>query len=249
MILIAGYFFIGIAGGMYLSLTFIFADAYLGLGAKLPLIFMSSLMIGTLSLGVWYRLANHLGKKFVWGLSTLFYIAGLVGIGLLTPGEASFIPLLLLKSLIYIGLVASGVVMPSLLADIIDYGTLKSGNVSSASYFSIHVFLIKITAAVGGAMGLALAGWYGFDATVTVHSGDTLFGLYLGAVYLPIVFLLIKLFLITLIPINARRHDIIRRRLDSRRQRTEDRAQKRQLPIPEATVSMNPQSAFVSAKE
>lgn len=229
----------GIGQGMWNGLMFIFADAYLGLSAKLPLIFMLSLMLGTLSLSIWYKLANRFGKKTVWCLGTLFYIAGLVGIGLLSPGEASFIPFLLLKSLVYIGLVASMVVMPSLLADIVDYGTLKSGSIDSASYFSGHIFLAKSTSAIGGALGLAIASWYGFDATVTEHSANTMVGLYLGAVYLPIFFLLVKLMVIVLIPINARRHAIIRQRLDARAARAAKKEISQQNAPQTSTPSIN----------
>ena len=63
---------------------------------------------------------------------------------------------------------------------------------------------------------MAIAGWYGFDATVTEHSTESVFGLFLSIAWLPLPFLLLSGVCMQLMPITAKRHVIIRRRLDAR---------------------------------
>ncbi len=77
------------------------------------------------------------------------------------------------------------------------------------------MFLGKFNIAVGGGLGLAIAGWYGLDATTTVQTAEGVVGLLIGMAWLPMFFILIALVLIVLSPINTRRHGIIRRRLDT----------------------------------
>jgi Na+/melibiose symporter-like transporter len=202
--------------GMWYGLMFIYTDTYLNLGDKLPQVFLVSVGISIVSLGFWYKLANHLGKKVVWGLGNLCYATALVGIACLAPEQSSFLPLLLMISFIYFGLTALGATGPSLLSDIIDYGTLKSGQDMGASYFSIYLIILKAVGAISASAGLAIAGWYGFDVTATAHTTEGTFGLRLGALYLPVLFILLSTLLITRIPINARRHAIVQRRLDAK---------------------------------
>ena len=84
-----------------------------------------------------------------------------------------------------------------------------------ASYFSIYLIILKAVGAISASAGLAIAGWYGFDVTATAHTTEGTFGLRLGALYLPVLFLIASTLLINQIPINARRHAIIRCRLDA----------------------------------
>ena len=76
--------------------------------------------------------------------------------------------------------------------------------------------MAKIGLAVGAGIGLAIAGWYGFDATVTTQKPENVVGLVFAMVWLPIFFLVSALIFNFLNPINSRRHKIIRRSLDFR---------------------------------
>ena len=215
MIFVAAFMFSGAGLGMFSSMLFIYVDAFLGLGEKLPLVYLMSMMLNVLSMLVWYKFAARLGKMFTWAAGMIIMIVGVLSMGLLMPGEGSFYALMALMALIFFG-AASLSITPSILADIIDYGCLKSGNDSAATYFSVYALLTKINAAIGGALGLAIAGWYGFDATQTTHTQKSVFGAHLSIAYLPALITLISLVFIVLTPINARRHALIRRRLDKR---------------------------------
>ncbi len=209
-------FFIGMGVGMWFSLLFIFADTYLDLGDKLPTIYVLSFVISTYLLGYWYKISVRWGKKVCWSIGVSFIIVGLIGTGALSPEDTNWTPLLIYTVLIYTGLAAGNMIAPSVLADIVDYGTWKFGVDRAATYFSFYTLIAKANIAIGGALGLAIAGLFGFDVATTTQSEDAVFGLRLAISWLPALITLISIIFIGLIPINAHRHRIISRRLEVR---------------------------------
>jgi Na+/melibiose symporter-like transporter len=161
-------------------------------------------------------LSARWGKKVTWGIAVILIAAGVASAGSLVPGERSFIPLLMINTLVVFGFAAYSILVPSMLADIIDYGNWKSGIELGGMYFSVFTLMGKATIAIGGALGLFIAGAYGFDPTVHTHAVDVIFGLRFAIAWLPASILLLALVFVVLAPINARRHAIIRRRLDNR---------------------------------
>ena len=217
LIVIAAFFFSGTGAGMVMALLFIFADSFLGLGEKLPLIYMLTMGASVISIGIWNKLSTILSKKTCWILGILITAIGVLGIGSLTPGVNSWLTLLFLQTLMFCGAMAGNIFTPSLLSDTIDYATWKFGQDYAGTYFSVYALIMKVNIAIGGAIGLIIAGHYKFDATINTHSPEQIFGLHLAIVYLPTLTILISLFFIALMPLNSRRNSIIRRRLDSRR--------------------------------
>ena len=215
LLLVAAYFFFLIAIGMWEALLFIFVDSHLGWGHLLPMAFCLSFSIGTLSVWLWYRLANRLGKKLTWGVGVLMSLTGILSNALLSS-ESNWFLLLLSMTLLYSGVSALQVTVPSLLSDIVDYGTWKFGRNQAATYFAVSKTVAKIGGAIGAALSLAIAGGYGFDPALTTNSEEAITGLRMTIAWLPLPFLLIAIWFVARIPINEHRHKIIRRRLDAR---------------------------------
>ena len=74
---------------------------------------------------------------------------------------------------------------------------------------------MKIAASIGSALGLALIGWAGYDATASEQTADATNALLMSMMWLPSGLTLAAIVLIFINPINAHRHGVIRRRLDS----------------------------------
>lgn len=216
----------GFGAGMCMTLLFLFIDSYLGLGAVFALLYVISHIFSISSVGLWALLANRWSKQTVWVIATGLLVTGMFGTGFLSPGYTNQVSLLLCLTLIYCGFAAIMVVAPSLLSDIIDYSTWKFKRDRGATFFSLFTLVNKTNVAIGGAVGMALAGWYGFDASATLHNPDSAFGLRLGIAWLPIPFLLLSLVFILRIPINPRRHAIIQRCLERQLNRTIKQQQK-----------------------
>lgn len=220
--------FFGVGLGMWFTLFFIFVDGYLGLGNQLALVYIISTCISILTMGAWPLLASRWGKKSIWGIAIGLMAVGVASAGWLVPGASSFTPLLIINTLVVIGFAAYSILVPSMLADIIDYGTWKSGIDLGATYFSVFTLMGKATMAVGGALGLFIAGGYGFDPAISTHSANAVFGLRLAIAWLPALIVLLALVFVVLTPINTRLHVTIRRRLDARLSGVQI-AEKRQL--------------------
>lgn len=220
LLFLGAFLFAGAGVGMFFSLLFIYVDTFLRLGDKISLLYSICLVASTVTVAVWYKLSLYVGKIYTWGIGMLLVVIGLILMNQLAPGESNIIVVLSAMLLVYFGVVAMGMLAPSLLADIIDYGIWKFGKDYAATYFSVYTLLTKINGAVGGALGLAVAGWYGFDASSATHTEENIFGIRLAIAWMPAVFTLLSLFFIALAPINGRRHAIIRKRLEARGSRS-----------------------------
>ncbi|MDA9096177.1 MFS transporter [Porticoccaceae bacterium] len=204
LLLIGAVFLISTGVMMISALLFFMVDAYLGMGEYYAIMMTAGLLVGVPSLGLWYKLMAKKSKIFC----LVFGLSGMI-----------FAPLawLLLITILLNGLTAGVVaLLPSFTSDVIDYDAWKSGQDRAATYFSLYTLTLKSTVALGGALALGIAGAYGFDATLSEHSEDSIRGLHLAIGYLPALCFLLAIPLILLGPITQRRHKIIRARLDQR---------------------------------
>ena len=219
--LIGGYFFIGIAGGMYLSMTYIFTDTYLGIGEKLPLIFSVSILLGLVTTVMIYNLTKVVNKVTIYSCAVLASILSLLGMALLSPGPDSFLPFIGLTAIFTCGNASMVAIVPAILSDASDYGTWKFSADRTATYFASYTILVKACFGIGSAFGFGVVGWYGLDITSSVHSNDNIFGLHLAAIYIPALMFAFALPFVIKTPIDTRRHRIIQRRIVERLQRLE----------------------------
>lgn len=213
-IFVISYLLVGIGIGMWFVLLFIFVDSYLDLGEGLPLILVLSMSLAALSLSGWHRLAVMLSKPYAWSLAQIISAIGLVGTGFLTPEIANEWLLLVVVSLVYSSFAANNILAPSLLADIAEYSTWRFGFKRTASYFAAYTFIMKAAVAIGGALALAIAGWYEYDPAIKAHDENSIFGLRVATAWLPAVIVSISSILIFFIPVNSHRQAIIQRALD-----------------------------------
>jgi len=111
---------------------------------------------------------------------------------------------------------SSAVVAGPLLCDVIDYGCYQTGHERSGIYFAMQGLLIKIQLAIGGALGLAIIGWLGFDMNAVTHSTTSVLGLKISISWLPVLLIIPAMVCIYRIPLSEHRMTIIRRRLAQR---------------------------------
>ena len=213
MIFLITFFFYGVAGGVWFSMQYLFIDVYLGLGEYFSLLNIIGLCMGCILIGFWIRLSNIIGKKITWCGGILIYVLSMAIASQLVPENKNLTSLVWVMILFYSSVSAIAVLAASLLADIIDYSTWKFGINRAATYFSLLLFSVKTTAAIGSALGLGVAGWYGFDPSATFHTPEQAFGLRIATFGLPIPILIITLVFIAKIPMNESYHEIVRRRL------------------------------------
>lgn len=239
VIFFSAFLMYGFGIGMWYSLVFLYVDGYLGLGEYFAQVFLLSFTVSIIATPFWCKLAIVFGKKTILSAAMILLIISFLYAGLLKPGVTGFWELLFLQVINILGGTCMVAFAPALLSEIIDYGTWKFRVEQTATYYSLFTFLGKFNIAVGGGLGLAIAGWYGFYATTTVQTAEGIVGIMLGMAWLPIIFIVIALALIVLNPIDTRRHEIIRRRLDTRiHHMTQSKTQR--------SVKVNPENSAVT---
>ena len=224
IIYVMAFVFGGFASGMWYGLIFIYVDGYLNMGDQFAELFLIAFFVGLVTTPLWYQVILRLGKQKSWLLSMGLLMACYLYTGVLEPETTSFNQLLRLKVMQTSGFVCLNIVAPSILSDIVDYSQWRYRTEKSATYFSIKVFFDKANVAAGMALGLAIAGWWGFDMTAGTQTEESIQGLKLAMVWVPSLLSGVAMIFVALSPINERRHRIIRRRLDARLAEPADKA-------------------------
>ena len=197
-------------------LAFMVLESYLGLGQYYVYLVLFHLVVATLAIKPSVWIIGRIGKI---KSSILAYAVSIAASALLMVALLNNVYSLALFFVYYgVWAITSALVnvaLFSLLSDISDYGTLKSGVDRSASYFAVWSLSNKTCMALGIAASIAIASWFGFDPKVNTQLPQVYWGLALCMSILPIVFNLIAIFCLSKISITSRRHDVIRRRLDA----------------------------------
>ena len=215
LLFFAAFLFAGTALGMWLGLSFIFIDVYLEMGALFAEITLTALVVSIPGALVWLKITKYLDKKSAWLFAMLLAIGAFTYTGFLGPENVSYWSLLSLSIAISLCLICIEALAPSMLSDIVDYTTWKFRAYRGSTYFALYLFTYKAAFAVGGAMGLAIAGWYGFDPSASSETETAIKGLKLAMSWIPVLLVVVSMIFIALSPITVRRHRIVRRRLDA----------------------------------
>ena len=208
--------FHAVATAFYMALAFIVLDSYLGLGQFYVYIILFQLVFASLVIKPAVSLIMRVGKIRASMLSYLICI--LISLIYVPVLFNTAYTLMLIFIFVAVWAIASSIINVasfSLLSDIADYGTLQSGVDRTASYFALWSLSGKTCMALGIAVSLAIAGWFGFDPKAGTHPPQVFWGLILCMCIIPILCNLLANFCLSKITITSRRHDIIRRRLDA----------------------------------
>ena len=203
-----------VSTALWYSGIFLYVDSYLGLGEQFAPMFLLAFIVSVLITPIWCKLSVVLGKKNVLTIATTFILFCFIYTATLRPGDTSLLELVFLKLIHTSGAACLGAIAPALLSEIIDYSRWKYRSENTAVYFSLFLFTQKFSLAIGTALGLAIIGWSGYDATATTQNAEATAGLMLAMVWIPGIIAIIAFGLYAASPISTRRYGIIRRRLD-----------------------------------
>jgi GPH family glycoside/pentoside/hexuronide:cation symporter len=215
LLLLGGQFFFGIAEGFYGVTLFLFVDTYLQEGAKLPYILFGSYAAAIVILPIALKIMQRIGKHQAWALGSALTVVVCLCTFAINPGPWAFAAVFALTVLIMFTFGVGQVAQPAILADVVDYDTLKTGQNRSGQYFALLNLVFKANFAVGGAIALFTLEVFGFDPTQALHDATATLGIKFAFGGLPAISIIIGIVFIVLFPLDKRRHDIIRRRLES----------------------------------
>lgn len=180
-------------------------------------VLLASFTFVMLGVPFWVWVSRHIGKHKAAGIS-LFIAISLNGILAMqiAPGQGwLFVALMCL-----LGITSSAfLTMPiGIVGDIIDYDTLKTGQSRGGLFFGIWALFQYMSPALAIGLTLPALEYFGFTATGE-NSPAALQALKYMFILAPLPFFLGGALMFFLFPIDARRHGIIRRRIDARKRR------------------------------
>ena len=216
MLYVLAFMCLGIGYGMWAGLFFIYVDSYLLLGDAFANLSLWGMVCGVVAIPVWYRLSLWWGKRKAWLVGMLLLAGVFLYTAVLKPGDSGLYELFALNLLMTFSIASMGVIAAPMLCDTIDYGRLKDGAERNALYFAIQALMTKVQLAVGGALGFAIVGWFGFDMQAAEQTEMSLIGLHLSVSWAPTAFVLLAMVFIAMMPLNEARMAIIRRKMRAR---------------------------------
>lgn len=211
---------IGTGAAAAAGLSFIFIDNYLKIGEKFASINLLLLPLGIVTIPLWLRLIEKIGKHKAWAAGGFLYAGVSPLVIFLEPGQSAFVPYLVIAALQACAFAVSGLAGPAMLTDVIDYDTWKTGAKRAASYFAIHSIIQKAVVSVGSGLGLLLAGLAGFSPGGD-NSQQAVWTLLFIVGVLPSLFYIAAFYLIWRFPINQKRQEILQKRIQQREFRTQ----------------------------
>lgn len=210
---IVAHISMSLAWGCYAGLGFILMDSYLGIGEYYIYILISFTLAAFIFSPVAVFLSARFGKKSTFCLSGVLILLTVPLLPFAFSGHYT-LPIMFITNILVGAANAIGsITAQSLVTNISDYGTLKSGSERNASYFSFFGIANKIGYSAGAALSVGLVGWFGFDPASKEHAPNVAIGFELALIWLPGLMALISIISMSLLPINERRHDVISRRL------------------------------------
>lgn len=210
------YIFIGLGLGMYSGLLFMYIDVFLGVGELFATMLIVGVIAGLLLTPLSFKLIVWLGKRDSWMISTVLLIAGVFYTSMLLPGQVGITDLIAVQVVLTAAGITLVIVGPSMLNDTVDYGLLHMENGTRGVYLALYTFLVKIEIALGASLGLALAGWLGFQASEQQQTAEGAFAIRFTMCWLPMAIICLGLYFIHRIPLTEARMAIIGRRLRKR---------------------------------
>ena len=211
-------FFIINFGASITNTTLVFyISHYLGQPEVIGPVLLASFTFVMLGVPLWVFISRHIGKHKAAGISLFLAISlnGLLAMQI-GPGQGwLFVALMCL-----LGITSSAfLTLPlGIVGDIIDYDTLKTRQSRGGLFFGIWALFQYMSPALAIGITLPALEYLGFSATGG-NTPEALQALKYVFILAPLPFFLGGALMFFLFPIDARRHAIIRRRIDARRRR------------------------------
>lgn len=207
-----------IAWGATYAVFIIALQTYFGMGGQVALILVGATLAQILSIPLCTLSAARIGKHRTWGWGSIA-VAALLPLTFLFPGDGQASPWAM--GLFVAVLSAFGtpnMMFPmAMVSDVADYDMLKSRQNRNGSYYAFRLLCFKGMFALGNALGYYGLALVDYNPKSATNSAAATTGMLVLLVVVPAAFNLIAGMFLLRYPLDARRHGIIRRRIERRR--------------------------------
>jgi len=200
----------GLGQGIFYGLVFLYVGSVLQMGADFAWVLLADAATTLVSIPLWYVLVRVLQKHRAWALGLLVSALALFGMLWLPRGDGGLVWLIALVCLRAFGSGVTQVAPNALLGDVVDYELLKRRVNQAANFHAMVSLLTKITATVGGGVGLLVVGLAGFDPKQT-NAAKAVAVFEATALVVPALILLVGAMVSLRFPLNRCRHEVVLR--------------------------------------
>lgn len=221
-VFLAGFVLFGLSTGMFGTLTFLYLSNYLGLAKQFVAVFGFMTICQLASLPLAPFAIRWLGNRGTWAGAMLLGVLTFPLILLLPKGEAAVAPMLALCVPIGMSNALTLIGYTSVLGDVIDYDTWRTGKKRAAVYSALLAFVQKVNTIPGGALALIVVGMVGYQPKLgAANTPHAILGLKAAYVLAPVFLFGVASLFAWFSPINPRRQAVIARRLAQREARAD----------------------------
>lgn len=216
----AAFIFGGLASGVFTAVFFIYVDSYLGIGGKFTTVYVANAFANVVAMPLWNWIIRRVGQHRALALSWLSMGMLQLLVLLVRPGAGAFLPMLAFALAYGVGEAATKAAPYALVGDVVDYEILRSGVNRAGSYFAFLTLVAKLNFAIGGGVAFLLLGLVGYRVGHANGAGQTA-GFLAIFVGLPIILYLLAAAVVWRFPLDERRQEVIRRRIEQRAARAD----------------------------
>ncbi len=205
----------GLGQGVVVGCSFLFYTEYMRLPGQYAIIMVVLFVTEIVSLPLWARILPRFDRHRVWA----FCIGATALIGpfiLLVPrGEAALLPVLCFVVVRGFLTAPTNFLPGAVLGDVIDHDILKSGSNKAGNLFAVHMVLVKVAMATGGAVAFNVLDAMGYRVGAA-NSESAQTGLLITYFLIPAVFHIAMALVAWRFPIARRQQRIIQARIAQR---------------------------------
>lgn len=205
----------GLASGLVSGLFFIYIDSYLHAGDRFAHVMLAVFAVSLVGALFWLRVTHHMDKHRVMAWCALVTVLTNVAMAFIAPGEHAALILGAVFCLSAFAGAGAMAAQASLLADVADFGRWRTGKDHAGNYFAVQALALQCCVAVGGGLGLVIAGLFGFTVEGP-NSAWATSGFFFAIVWLPAVLNLASAAGLWNFAVDRRAQRAVRRRLDAR---------------------------------
>lgn len=213
--LMGAYFIDRLAMGTYFYAQPLLLGAALGMQANLLLLGMVNTVAAVLMAPMWVPITRRLGKHRTYCLANVVTMVSYVVLFLAEPKQVWVV----MVSYVLMGFGNGGTMItpPAMAADAADHDELQSGSNQMGGHMAFLSFVFKAGMAFGPLVGGYFLLSFGYAQAGQVLDEQASLGIRLAASWLPVLLLIPPLLIMWNYPLDARRHEQIRRELEARK--------------------------------
>lgn len=205
--------------GTFMTLIYAFMTEYMRMGEQFPTLMLSYFVVQLAVMPIWARILKHVDRHRAWAVGLAVDALARLLLLLLPVGPEAFIPALAIVVVTASFSSPCNFLPTALLADVVDYNTLKTRSNQAGRFMSLNSLAIKIMQALGAGVAFGCLALSGFEIGKPNPPGAE-WGLLMGYLFVPSALLLCAALLAWHFPLGRRGQQTVRRRLDRMSLRT-----------------------------